>query len=95
MEKKQYWIYILCSKPNGTLYKGITNNLLRRIYDHKAGLIDGFTKKYNVNKLVYAQEFYNIEDAIACEKRLKKWQRQWKINLIEKYNLEWKDLYTM
>ncbi len=94
MEQKQYWVYILCSKPNVTLYIGVTNNLLRRVYEHKEGLINGFTKKYNVNKLVYMQEFYNIEDAITWEKRLKKWKRQWKINLIEKYNSEWKDLYA-
>jgi putative endonuclease len=75
-----------------TLYIGVTNDLSRRIYEHKNKLIDGFTKKYNITKLVYFEVFKNIEDAIRREKQLKNWHRQWKINLIEKSNKEWKDL---
>jgi putative endonuclease len=89
-----YYIYILASKKNGTLYIGITNDLLRRIYEHKSGTADGFTKKYGVNKLVYFANTTDANAAILREKRLKKWKRQWKIDLIEKLNPEWKDLYN-
>jgi putative endonuclease len=78
---------------NGTLYIGVTNNLRRRVYEHKNGLIEGFTKKYNVNRLVYYEQTENIEGAIQREKRLKKWNRQWKIELIEQINPDWKDLF--
>ena len=90
---KQYYVYILASKKNGTLYIGVTNNLLKRVYEHKNNLIGGFTKKYHVHNLVYYEAYSNIHDAIAREKRMKKWERQWKINLIEKSNPSWKDLY--
>lgn len=76
-----------------TLYIGVTSDLKRRIYEHKNKLIDGFTKKYNLTKLVYFETFNSIEDAIHREKQLKNWHRQWKINLIESMNKEWKDLY--
>jgi len=75
-----------------TLYIGVTNDLNRRIYEHKNKLIDGFTKKYNLTKLVYFETVNRIEDAIRREKQLKNWHRQWKINLIETVNKEWKDL---
>ena len=75
-----------------TLYIGVTNNLVRRVYEHKHKLIDGFTKKYNLTKLVFYEVFNNIEDAIHREKQLKNWHRQWKINLIDSVNKEWKDL---
>jgi putative endonuclease len=91
---KQYYVYILASKKNGTLYIGVTNNLLKRVYEHKNNLIGGFTKKYKVHNLVYYEAYSNIYDAIAREKRMKKWERQWKINLIEKSNPLWKDLYS-
>ncbi len=89
---KNYFTYILSSN-NKVLYTGMTDNLARRIYEHKQGLINGFTKKYNVNKLVYYEAHPNLSSAIKREKQLKNWHRQWKINLIETVNEEWKDLY--
>ena len=89
---KQYFIYILSSK-NKVLYIGFTNILARRIYEHRQGLIDGFTKRYNVNKLVYYESHSSLKSAVKREKQLKNWHRQWKINLIESVNKEWKDLY--
>jgi putative endonuclease len=90
---KNYYVYILASKRNGTLYIGVTSNLAKRIYEHKHELIGGFTKKYNVDRLVYYETTEDVESAILREKRLKKWKRQWKIELIEKKNPTWKDLY--
>lgn len=81
------------NKKNGVLYIGVTNNLIRRIYEHKNNHIKGFTYKYNAKSLIYFEVFDNIEDAIIREKRLKKWNRAWKIKLIEGMNPEWKDLY--
>lgn len=89
---KDYYIYILTNRKNGTLYIGVTNNLMRRIYEHKNGIIKGFTKKYNLDKLVYFEQTTDINAAILREKRLKKWNRDWKIKLIESINPEWKDL---
>ena len=89
---KDYYVYIL-TNDSKTLYVGVTNNLERRIYEHKHKLRDGFTKKYNLTKLVYFEIFNDINDAIKREKQLKNWHRQWKINLIESKNKEWKDLY--
>lgn len=88
----QYYIYILASQKNGTLYIGVTNDLERRVFEHKNKINPGFTSKYNVDKLVYFEAFGLIKDAIAREKQLKKWNRQWKINLIEEENQDWKDL---
>jgi putative endonuclease len=90
---KQYFVYILASKRNGTLYIGVTNNLIKRVYEHKTDLVDGFTKKYRVHNLIYYEIYNSIDDAIVREKRLKKWKRQWKTELIEKNNPEWMDLY--
>ena len=90
---KNYYVYIVTNKPRGTLYIGMTDNPVRRGYEHRNGLIDGFTKKYNLKKLVYFEVFNRVEDAILREKRLKKWNRQWKIDLIQKVNPEWIDLY--
>ena len=87
------YVYILSSKPNGTLYTGVTSNLLKRVYEHKNDVIDGFTKKYQVHDLVYFEPHDDMSAAIIREKQIKVWQRQWKINLIEKENAEWKDLY--
>ncbi|HJD60439.1 MAG TPA: GIY-YIG nuclease family protein [Rickettsia endosymbiont of Omalisus fontisbellaquei] len=87
-----YWVYILCSNKQGTLYIGITNNIIRRAYEHKQKIIKGFTSKYNITKLVYTEEFTDIKEALTREKNLKKWKRSWKIELIEKTNPEWKDL---
>ena len=90
---KQYYVYILASKKNGTLYLGVTNNLLKRAYEHKNNLVDGFTKKYHIHRFVYYEETGDVKSAIAREKQLKKWKREWKIKLIEKFNPDWKDLY--
>jgi len=83
----------MANKRNGTLYIGVTNDLVKRVYEHKHGLIDGFTKRYNVKNLVYYEIHGDIKEAITREKRLKKWYRKWKIELIEKSNPNWKDLY--
>ena len=89
---KNYYVYILASKRNGTLYIGVTNNLERRMYEHKNHLVKGFTEKYNVHMLVYFEQTSNIEAALQREKQLKKWNRKWKLDLIESVNAEWKDL---
>jgi putative endonuclease len=91
--ENQYYVYILASKRNGTLYIGVTSNLIKRVYEHKKNLVDGFTKKYNIHKLVYYEITKDIESAISREKQLKKWNRKWKLKLIEKNNPEWRDLY--
>ena len=88
----QYYVYILASKIRGTLYIGLTNDLQRRVYEHKMGIKKGFTKKYGVNKLMYFETFQNVEEAIDREKNMKKWKRNWKIELIEKENQSWSDL---
>jgi len=90
---KQYYVYILASKRNGTLYIGVTSDLIKRVYEHKNNLIDGFTKEYNIHDLVYFEETNDVHAAITREKQLKKWNRDWKIELIEKNNPEWKDLF--
>ena len=92
MMDKQYYVYLLASKPYGTLYTGITSNLIQRIYQHKEELVDGFTKKYNVHQLVYYEIHLDVNEAILREKRIKKWNRQWKINLIQRDNPQWLDL---
>ena len=89
----QYYVYILASNENGTLYIGVTSNLVKRIYEHKNELAEGFTKQYSVHNLVYFEITESVESAIAREKQLKKWNRAWKIRLIEKTNPEWRDLY--
>ena len=89
---KQYYVYIMASKRNGTLYIGVTNDIIRRAYEHKQGIIKGFTQKYKVNKLVYYEMTDDIGYAITRKKRLKAWKRQWKLELIESVNPEWRDL---
>jgi putative endonuclease len=89
----KYYVYILASQRNGTLYIGVTSDLKRRVYQHKQGSVDSFTKKYKINKLVYFEEYNDIYLAIEREKQLKKWFRAWKIRLIEKFNSHWRDLY--
>lgn len=89
---KQYFVYILASKQNGTLYIGVTNNLERRIYEHRQGLVEGFTKQYGVHRLVHVETTSDVEAAITREKQLKHWKRDWKVALIEKENPEWDDL---
>jgi putative endonuclease len=88
-----YYVYIMASKRNGTLYIGVTSDLIKRVYEHKNDLVDGFTKKYGVHSLVYYEHTEDIKSAIEREKRLKTWNRQWKLRLIEEVNPEWKDLY--
>ncbi|HTE22419.1 MAG TPA: GIY-YIG nuclease family protein [Candidatus Limnocylindria bacterium] len=89
---KSYYVYILASQRNGTLYIGVTNDLRRRIEEHRNSTVQGFTQKYYVKSLVYFEETDQIKVALAREKQLKKWNRVWKLELIEKENPEWKDL---
>ncbi|HSW75679.1 MAG TPA: GIY-YIG nuclease family protein, partial [Candidatus Saccharimonadales bacterium] len=89
---KRYFVYILCSQKNGTLYIGVTSDLARRIYEHKQGIIPGFAKDYGVNILVHVEEYCTMDQAIKREKALKHWNRAWKIELLEKNNPGWDDL---
>ena len=93
MNNYSYCVYILASNKNGTLYIGMTSNIVKRIWEHKNKQVDGFTKKYEIHHLVYYEIHNNPESAIQREKQLKKWNRLWKINLIEKKNPKWNDLY--
>ncbi|MGA2298718.1 MAG: GIY-YIG nuclease family protein [FCB group bacterium] len=89
---KQSYVYIMASKKNGTLYTGVTSNLLKRVYEHKNNMIEGFTSKYRIHDLVYFEEISDIKYAIEREKRIKGWIRKKKIDLIESVNPDWKDL---
>ncbi|MQP66812.1 GIY-YIG nuclease family protein [Niveispirillum sp. SYP-B3756] len=86
------YVYILASTRNGTLYIGVTSDISRRIYEHREGLVDGFTKKYGIATLVYCETFDRIDDAIRREKQMKEWKRDWKIRLVESANPDWNDL---
>ncbi len=88
-----YYVYILASQRNGTLYIGVTNNLIKRIWEHREDLVEGFTKRYKIKTLVYFEETQDVSEALKREKQLKKWQRKWKLELIETRNPEWQDLY--
>lgn len=88
-----YYVYILASKRNGTLYVGVTNDLIRRVYEHRNDFVEGFTRKYGVHRLVYFEPCDDLDSALQREKRIKEWKRKWKIELIETGNPEWKDLY--
>jgi putative endonuclease len=88
-----YWVYILASKPRGTLYVGVTNDLVRRVAEHREGAVPGFTKDYGVKMLVHFEEHADIEAAIGREKRVKRWARAWKIELIRSKNPDWLDLF--
>ena len=88
-----YWVYILASKRNGTLYVGVTNDLVRRAYEHREGLVDGFSKTHNVKLLVYYEAHDRAIDAIQREKNIKHWSRAWKLNTIRAFNPEWRDLF--
>ncbi|MGA7160029.1 MAG: GIY-YIG nuclease family protein [Bacteroidota bacterium] len=90
---RRYFVYIMSNKKRGTLYIGVTNSLKTRTWQHKSGMYDGFTKRYSLHDLIYFEEFTDVRDAITREKQLKKWNRGWKIELIEKMNPEWIDLY--
>jgi len=90
---KQFYVYILCSKRNGTLYTGVTSDLIKRVYEHRNKLAKGFTNTYNVHRLVWYEIHESADSAITREKQLKKWNRAWKLDLIETHNPEWNDLY--
>ncbi len=92
MEKK-YFVYILTTRKNTVLYTGVTSDLMQRIWQHKQGLVEGFTKKYSVNKLVYVEEYNDVNEAIHREKCIKRWKRSWKKEWINKMNPDWIDLY--
>ena len=89
---KEFYVYILCSKRNGTLYTGVTSNLIKRIYEHKNDLIDGFTRKYSIHRLVWYETHESWESAFKREKQIKKLERAWKLKLIEEDNPHWTDL---
>jgi putative endonuclease len=91
---RSYWVYILASKPRGTLYIGVTNGLIFRLEQHRAGKGASFTRKYRVHQLVWFQEFSGVREAIQREKTMKEWPRAWKVNLIERENPHWSDLYS-
>jgi putative endonuclease len=90
---KYFFVNILCSKRNGTLYTGVTSDLIKRIYEHKNDLADGFTRKYGIHHLVWYEMHRSAETAIPREKQIKKWNRRWKLDLIEKINPNWNDIY--
>ncbi|MBI5203850.1 MAG: GIY-YIG nuclease family protein [Nitrospirae bacterium] len=92
MPKKGY-LYILASRRNGTLYVGVTSNLVKRVEEHREKLVDGFTKRYSVTRLVYFEMFEDIKDAITRERHIKEWKRKWKTELIQSINPYWRDLY--
>ncbi|HPV48653.1 MAG TPA: GIY-YIG nuclease family protein [Smithellaceae bacterium] len=91
--KKQPAVYILASKKNGTLYTGVTSDLIKRIWEHKNDLVEGFSKRYGVHDLVWYELHADMTSAIEKEKNIKEWKRKWKLNLIEKSNPDWRDLY--
>lgn len=93
MQMKKYHVYIMASKRNGTLYIGVTSNFARRVYEHKNGMHDGFTKKYKVKSLVYYEGHADKKSTQVREEQMKKWNRQWKMRLIDRFNPQWKDLY--
>jgi putative endonuclease len=92
-DKNQYYVYILASRRNGTLYTGVTSDLVKRVHEHKSDLVDGFTKTYGVHSLVYYETVDDVDSAIAREKQIKRWKRAWKVELIEEANPDWRDLY--
>ena len=87
------WVYIVTNRPNGTLYVGVTSDLARRVHEHREGLIDGFTKRYGLTRLVYAEPHEDISEAIRREKAIKRWRRAWKVRLIHESNPDWNDLF--
>jgi putative endonuclease len=90
---RTYWVYILASRKHGTLSIGVTNDLSRRVFEHKQGSVPGFTAQYGVNRLVWYEAYEDVREAIGREKQLKHWNRDWKIRLIEEFNPDWIDLY--
>ncbi|MDH5630966.1 MAG: GIY-YIG nuclease family protein [Gammaproteobacteria bacterium] len=94
MNKKVPYVYIMANKKNGTLYIGVTSDLIQRVWQHKNKLVEGFSEKYGTNRLVYFEQHQEIIEAISREKQIKKWRRQWKIELIESKNPQWDDLWS-
>lgn len=94
MAGKRYYVYILSNRPNGVLYIGVTNNLARRVDEHKSEVVKGFTREYDIKQLVFYEVYGEISMALYREKQLKNWRRQWKINLIEENNKNWDDLFN-
>jgi len=92
--KENFYVYILSSQRRGTLYVGVTSDLLKRLYEHKNGVVEGFTKRYGVHRLVYYEVAKDAEAALTRERQIKKWNRVWKLRLIEEHNPEWEDLYA-
>ena len=92
-KERSYYVYIMASGKNGTLYIGVTNDLIRRVYEHKNNIIKGFTQRYKVHHLVHFEDTNEISEAIKREKQLKWWNRKWKLRLIEETNPDWRDLY--
>ncbi len=92
-QDKQFFVYLIASKRNGTLYLGMTNELIRRVYEHKNKITKGFTDRYDVSQLVWFEVHSDATSAITREKQIKEWKREWKLNLIEKQNPHWRDLY--
>jgi putative endonuclease len=91
--EKEPTVYILASQPRGTLYIGVTSNLIQRVWNHRNGTVEGFTKNHDVKRLVYYERFEDMDSAITREKQVKKWKRKWKVELIENENPEWRDLW--
>ncbi len=89
-----HYVYILASRPNGTLYIGVTNDLVRRVFEHREGDADGFTKRYGIKRLVHYEAYDDVVTAIQREKTMKHWKRAWKVDLIEAHNPTWTDLYA-
>ena len=89
------WVYIMTNKPRGTLYIGVTSDIAKRAWEHREGVVEGFTRRYELKQLVYMERHEEIADAIQREKRLKKWPREWKIDLIQSLNPDWDDLYNI
>ena len=92
--EKAFYVYLLASQKNGTLYTGVTSDLVKRVWEHREGVVEGFTSKYGVKDLVWFEVHDNAISAISREKQLKKWNREWKINLIQQENPTWRDLYA-
>jgi putative endonuclease len=88
------WVYIMASRPRGTLYVGVTSDISGRVWEHREGVLPGFTAKYGVKRLVWYREYCDIRDAIADEKRIKKWRRAWKLKMIDQFNPRWRDLFA-
>src|SRR5262245_7511306 len=91
--ERAFWVYILASRRNGTLYTGVTGKLARRVYEHREGIVPGFTRRYGVKLLVWYGQYPTAYEAISAEKRIKRWRRRWKLDLIERMNPRWEDLY--